>query len=197
MRRSLGLLLLIALFASLGINFGLGLHLGLNARHDPHDHHRGSSTRVKFQDLVDGTCGQEPLRLNPDRFEEHMARLRDQMPLTDAQGTMIGQMILDRAQVRCTLRQERARLRDPSAQFPLETADATRDFLAQMLGFRQTLTAATLAETQAQGALLDSLSDEQVTAMSLETLPQVVPGLWFREFYRSRGGGGPPRDQRR
>ncbi len=197
MRRSLGLFLLLALFASLGVNVGLGLHLGVDARHGPFDQHRGTPTRVKFEDLVDGTCGQDPLRLNPDRFEDHMTRVREQVPLTDAQGALIGQMILDRAQIRCTLRQERTRLHDQTAQFPLETADATRDVLARLLAFRQTLTAATLAETQAQGAFLDSLSDAQVAAMSLETLPFVVPGLRFRELHGSRGGGRPPRDQRR
>ena len=182
MRRT-SLILSLALVAALGIAAGLAWHVG-SEWHDKRGFERDRQSqpgRFPLGQFINGTCGQEVLTLNEERLATHLETLGAELSLREDQADLIGQLILGRAQIGCELRQGRQDIRQAARSGPLGDPETARPFMEDVLNFRQALTEATLEETRIQRQLLDSFTDEQLSAVNGRNLPRLVPGLSLRE----------------
>ena len=200
MKRFSFFFLLLALVASLGINLGLGFHVGSKWRND-----RGQTAqqaalpgRFPLTGLTDGTCGHGTLTLNEARLVEHLAALSPDLALEAPQRDLIGQAILARATFGCTLSQTRERLHANAPSQPLQSPKRARAFINEILALRESMATAILQETHIQRELINSFTDDQLATLTPKTLPRVVPGLSLREFLgqlKSRRDQVPRRSQ--
>lgn len=183
------LLIVISLIASLGINAGLIIYFNKDWHHrEPHRAERGiSPERISLQSMLDGTCEQGPITVNTRRLAVHIDNISAEIELTPIQFEKFGNLILFRARTGCAIRERQRELSNKNISENISDAEASRSFLTDMLNFREQIMNASLNQTAGQKEFLESLSDDQIVALTAFNLPDLVPGLSIDPFMNRTG----------